>query len=262
MCVIKLVVRLKLYFKITCLSFGNHVTGRVYCAKHADRTKHWKLTTCKQARCKEIATHSKTGAFPFHYCESHSPDGFSSCKEQRCLGCNLPYLCDEEGYCLFSCTLLHKERTKLTENALNDFLEKKGLTFTRDTSPSYTCTAKRPDFEFRTSFGVILIENDEDQHKGKVCECEQRRMMELHQSYGEDVHFIRFNPDRFVQSVSGKRGFVDLTVRQKELFKILQGLLKRPESFFAAHPGLSVRYMYYDNCDEIEHFNDVKTIVY
>ena len=155
-------------------NFGNHITGRAFCSEHADRTIHWNLSTCKTPKCKQVATHSVTGAFPFQYCESHSPDGFSSCKEQRCLGCNLPYLCDEEGYCLFSCTRRHKERTKLTENAMNEFFVKKGLTFTRDTASDFSCTAKRPDFEFRTTFGIILVENDEDQHKSRVCECEQR----------------------------------------------------------------------------------------
>jgi hypothetical protein len=242
--------------------FGNHITGRAFCAKHADRTQHWKLTTCKEAKCKRMATHSETGAFPFQYCDSHAPDEYSSNKEQICLGCNLPFLCDKEGYCLFSCTRIHRDYVKRTENAMNDFLLKKGLTFTRDTSPGYDCTAKRPDFEFRTSFGVIVVENDEDQHKSRVCECEQRRMLELHQSYGEALHFIRFNPDRFVQSGTGKRGFVDLERRHEELFKVLKRLLKEPETFFRTHSGLSVRYMYYDNCDTLAHFNDIKSIVY
>lgn len=242
------------------LKFGNHITRRAFCSEHADRSIHWKLTTCKQVRCKQIATHSETGAFPFQYCESHAPGHFSSCKEQKCLGCNLPYLCDEEGYCLFSCTRRHKERTKLTENAMNEFFVRKGLTFTRDTAPDFSCTARRPDFEFRTAFGVVLVENDEDQHKSRVCECEQRRMMELHQSYGESVHFIRFNPDRFVQSATGKKGFVELPVRHKELYKILQSVLNRPEPFFAVHPGLSVRYLYYDNCDTSDKFNEVVDI--
>ncbi len=76
------------------------------------------------------------------------------------------------------------------------------------------------------------------------------------------VHFIRFNPDRFVQSDTGKRGFVDLGRRHEELFKILKRLLKEPETFFSTHLGLSVRYMYYDNCDTLAHFNDIKTVVY
>ena len=62
----------------TRLKFGNHITGRAFCAQHADRSKHWNLTTCKGSRCQQIATHSETGAFPFTFCESHSPDGFSS----------------------------------------------------------------------------------------------------------------------------------------------------------------------------------------
>ena len=244
------------------VKYGNHITGRAFCAAHRDKAQHWKLTTCKQPKCRCIATHSETGSFPFTFCDNHAPDGFSSCKEQRCLRCGYMFLCDEEQLCLFSCTSKHQDYVKRTENALNDFLQKKGLTFVRDGAPAGSCTRRRPDFVFQTPYGVILVENDENQHKNNLCECEQSRMIELHESYGEAVHFIRFNPDRFAFSSTGRTGFVELPQRHEELYKVLQRLLKNPQAFFITHPGLSVRYMYFDNCDTLQHFQHVTDIVY
>ena len=242
--------------------YGNHMTGRAFCAAHRDKAQHWKLTTCKQSGCRRFATHSETGGFPFTFCDNHAPEGFSSCKEQRCLGCGFMFLCDEEQLCLFSCTSKHQDYVKRTENSLSDFLQKKGVTFIRDSAPAGSCTRRRPDFVFQTPYGVILVENDENQHKSNLCTCEQSRMIELHQSFGEAVHFIRFNPDRFVQSSTGKTGFVELPKRHVELYKILQKLLKNPQHFFQAHSALSARYMYYDNCDTEEHFQVVNNILY
>jgi hypothetical protein len=79
-------------------------------------------------------------------------------------------------------------------------------------------------------------------------------MMELHQSYGEAVHFIRFNPDKFNLSTTGKSGYIELPKRHEVLFQLLKRLLREPAKFFGRFPGLSVRYMYYDGCDQEEHF--------
>lgn len=242
--------------------FGNHLTGRAFCAAHRDKAQHWLLVSCKHSGCRRIATHSQTGSYPFTFCDNHTPDGFSSCKEQRCLKCGFEFLCDEEQLCLNTCTAIHQDYVKRTENAMNDFLEKKGLTFVRDGAPAGSCTKRRPDFVFQTEFGVIIVENDENQHKSNLCECEQTRMIALHQAYGEAVHFLRFNPDRFIFSTTGRTGFLELPQRHTELYKLLQKLLKTPQAFFIAHPGLSVRYMYFDNCDTPKHFQQVTDIMY
>ena len=246
----------------TYLKYGNHITGRAFCIEHRDVAHHWKLTTCKENKCRHVATHSKTGSLPFMFCDDHAPQDFSSCKEKKCLKCGFVLLCDSEQHCLLSCSSMHKDYVKRSENAMNDFFIKKKLTFTRDSAPDHSCTKRRPDFVFRTAFGVVIVENDENQHKSNACTCEQSRMIELHQSFGESVHFIRFNPDRFVQSATGETGFVDLNLRHRELYHILQSLLKQPGLFFSSHPGLTVRYMYYDECDTCDSFNNVKTIVY
>jgi hypothetical protein len=235
-------------------SYGTNLLGKVFCAKHKDIAQHWKVTTCSESRCKRTATHSETGQLPFVYCDNHAPQEYFSCIEQRCKKCGFELLCDEEQMCLVSCSSIHEGYVKRTENAMNDFFEKKSLTFTRDNAPAGSCTRRRPDFVFKTLYGVIIVENDENQHKSYVQDCEVNRMIELHQAFGEAVHFVRFNPDRFLQSATGKTGFVELATRHAAMFDILSRMLSNPQEFFVAFPSLSVRYLFYDNCDLREHF--------
>ena len=114
---------------------------------------------------------------------------------------------------------------------------------------------KRPDFLFRTPYGIIIVENDEHQHSGYNCNCEQARMIMLHQDAQEATHIIRFNPDRYVSSSTGEKTYTHLQDRFKALLKILKPLLKNSLPFFKKFPGLSVRYMYYNQCDTELHFS-------
>jgi hypothetical protein len=236
--------------KKTTLLYGNHVTGRAFCATCRDEKHHWKLTTCKKDRCRKVATHSETGCLPFVFCENHSCE-FLSYLETRCknIECNMSYICNEDGFCDV-CTP-SKKYEKESENLMKAFFIKKGLSFEHDTqSAGSTCSENRPDFVFRTHFGIIAVENDEKQHQDRLCECEQRRMIGLREAFGEAVYFIRFNPDLYKPIRGRKRtNKVHLDRRHKQLFDVLQNVLSDPEAFFTRFPGLSVSYMYYDDCD-------------
>ena len=63
------------------------------------------------------------------------------------------------------------------------------------------CSKRRPDLLLDLGSHIIIIEIDEDKHSGYDSSCENKRLMELSQ----DVHhrpivFIRFNPDKYVDS--------------------------------------------------------------
>jgi len=231
--------------------FGSHLTGRIHCSNHRNKETEFKVTNCKTSKCRRISTHSETGSRPFLYCDNHSPSDYRSELTSTCISCNLTELiCDEEGKCLLACSLVHLTRMKYTENKMMDFLTSKKLQFVNDRTASDGCSKKRPDFVFQTNYGVIIVENDENQHKSYACECEQMRMMTIHQDCGENVHFIRFNPDKYSFRESKTNECIDLDKRYKLLFGILKPILKYPESFFANHIGLTVRYMFYDNCND------------
>ena len=230
-------------------NYGSHLTGKIHCTTHYNKEREWKITNCK--KCKKIATHSETGNLPFIYCENHCLSNYSSKLSSTCVSCNLTDLiCDEEGKCLLACSSMHLTRVKYTENEMLNFLTSKNLQFVNDKTASDGCSKKRPDFVFKTNYGIIIVENDENQHKSYACECEQTRMITIHQDYGENVHFIRFNPDRYLKADSKtEEECLDLDKRHKLLFNVLKPILKYPEDFFTNHTGLTVRYMFYDNCN-------------
>lgn len=220
--------------------YGNHNTGRVFCKDHHDPREHWRLSTCQKEKCKDIATHSLQGQLPFLFCEAHSPEGYQSCLEQVCKSCNLSFLCDGNGYCLLSCSQQVSHRGKYTEHALHQFFLQKGLSFVYDHQPSTGCTKMRPDFVFQTLYGILIVENDEHKHAQYNAECELARMQELWLSFGEAVHFIRFNPDPTCTHKDL------LTDRHNVLFEKVREVLDDSFTFFQNHPGLTFQYLYYE----------------
>jgi hypothetical protein len=235
--------------KKTHIPYGNHLTGRAFCATCRDPKQHWKLTTCTKDTCRKVATHSESGYLPFVFCEAHASCEFSSYLEARCKKCNLQYICNEEGFCDI-CTPT-KKYEKVSENLMKAFFEKKGLTFEHNIqSAGSACSNNRPDFLFRTPFGLVAVENDEHQHSDRFCQCEQQRMVGLREAFGEAVHFIRFNPDVYKPTIGKKRSNrVHLDKRHEHLFGIVKSILNDPLHFFTRFSGLSVSYMYYDDCD-------------
>ena len=211
-----------------------------------DKSKQWKVKSCIYPKCKSISIYSESGQYPYEYCDDHFPDSYKSSLTSTCIKCGLTEMvCDEDSKCLLSCTEIHKDRLKYSENEMLKLFTNKKLKFINDKSVMNGCSSRRPDFVFHTDYGVLVVENDENQHKSRACECEQTRMIQLHQDFGESLHFIRFNPDRYRTT----RGLLDLRQRHKKLYEIIKMILKYPRDFFGEHSGLSVRYMFYDDCD-------------
>lgn len=240
----------------TCLScnkrpnYGTHISGRIYCIDHRDKKREWKLTNCcynKNKKCKSIAVFSESGYYPYTHCELHAPSNLKSILTEKCITCNLDGLVDEEKKCLLTCSVMHKDRGKQSENEMNKVFEEHKFEFIRDTTLDDTCSRRRPDFTFNLGCGLLIVENDENQHKSRPCECEQIRMMQLYQeSNGVPVHFIRFNPDRYACE-DKKDDIIPLGKRFQLLVKIITNITTNKEKFFDKYKNLTVRYLYYDN---------------
>ncbi len=88
----------------------------------------------------------------------------------------------------------------------------------------------------------VIVECDENQHRDRPCECEQRRMIEIYQSLGGmRVLFIRYNPDGY--KINGESQDTPERVRLDTLSRVLMEWSDRiPE-----HP-LQVIYLYFDGC--------------
>ena len=92
-------------------------------------------------------------------------------------------------------------RYKFKEHHLRDYLEE---TFP-NMSPIFdkslgACSLRRPDVFIECYTHTVIVECDENQHKGSNYTCENKRMMELFQDLGSrPIVFIRFNPDSYVK---------------------------------------------------------------
>lgn len=100
--------------------------------------------------------------------------------------------------------------------------------------------AYRPDFVFDMGTYIIIIEVDEHQHAFRGYSCDEKRMVDIFNSYGGlPVVFIRWNPDSYC--VAGKP-------RKTLLRSRLDLLLSELECQMATHPKhlLEVHRMFYD----------------
>jgi hypothetical protein len=105
-----------------------------------------------------------------------------------------------------------------------------------------SCNYKRPDFVIDALLFKIIVEVDEGQHKSYPCECEQKRMIMVHQSFGgTPVVFIRYNPDAF-KDYKNKKADVNRNTRLNTLYNLIKNLKNNEELDIP----LSAYYLYYD----------------
>ena len=130
--------------------------------------------------------------------------------------------------------------------------------FNHDRTVTGGCSRKRPDFLLITTWGNIVLEVDEFQHKRKTypCECEISRMKEIYFDCGvENLLFIRYNPDSYKTTTCEKP--MIKRKRQELLIKIINQQLKTKEV-----ENLGVMYLFYDyfsiDAIEIEHIDPYK----
>jgi hypothetical protein len=235
-------------------SYGNTLVGRNHCVNHFDKKSEWKITTCVKSNCKSIAMWSKTGNYPFEFCDNcvstveNKDNDYKSIHAGTCSMCNLTnLLLDSDKKCLLSCSDINKHRMKFSENSMKNMFIEQNFKFINDVRVDESCGKRRPDFVFDLGFGILIVENDEDQHKSRTCECEQKRMIEIHNDYGGlPVHFIRFNPDNYKEKNNCDNEHLD--IRLAKLCSVLRTLINScAQQFFERYKYLSVSYLYYDN---------------
>ena len=81
-----------------------------------------------------------------------------------------------------------------------DYLDNRGLEgFSTDiTINKSECGKERPDRIYHFGDKIIILECDKNQHKDRICLCEQTRMVNIFNSFeGIPVYFIRWNPDTY-----------------------------------------------------------------
>ena len=132
-------------------------------------------------------------------CESHKLDKDINIIERECTSCKLKWIIPDDQKMCNACLDYNTPSIRNTkENKIRDMLNAYEIKFdSHDKRVDNLCSYKRPDFVIDYNFYKVVLEVDENQHRSYPCECEQSRMIQIHQDIGMDVLFIRFNPDNY-----------------------------------------------------------------
>ena len=105
------------------------------------------------------------------------------------------------------------------------------------------CFKYRPDFLIDCGSHFVVLEVDENQHKGRAYGCEEVRMVNIFQSLGLSTKFIRYNPDKYKKN--GKWLNPSVVSRMRKLSEHLgYAIHDAPISF------LSVKHVFFDDKEE------------
>lgn len=224
---------------------GNKMTR---CAKHMKSGMiHNSMARCKESDCNEIATFGEPNINKALFCEDHGKDkpGYVNLIMKKCKICGLIDIVNTHGICavhdpsLKQKTLLQKQlriKTILDERkieyVLYDKMIDKGI-----------CNKRRPDFLFDAGTHYVVLEIDENQHKGRDDSCENARMVDIYNSLGMSVIFIRYNPDTFYNK---KKQKIEIRRENRELELIRWINYCLNDIKIDPSDGIQVVYLFYD----------------
>ncbi len=259
---------------------GGDKTAR-FCARciPVEDRENWEDVVNKRCEAPDCAVRRSFGPLgggsgSARFCQTHAPDSenWENVVDKRCAqqGCSTTVKVERyRGYCLPCFASLfplepvsrnYKTKERLVVQAVHAFLKRDftHLEVTYDKQVVGGCSKRRPDIAVDVLTHVIIVECDEDGHNTEsYCTCENKRMMQLFQDYGNRPFvLIRFNPDAYVNSHGlkiascfsrTKTGLVKL-VKAEMWTERLRVLQERLQVHLVNIPGseLSVEHLYYD----------------
>jgi hypothetical protein len=140
------------------------------------------------------------------YCFDHKLINMIDVTHKKCntLLCDIRANLKYQGYC-FRCFIYIYPDHEISKNfkskelTVVDYIKNKfsNLSWISDKKIYDSCSNRRPDLFLDLGYQVIIVEIDEDQHKGY--NCENKRLMEISQDINHrPLIFIRFNPDSYL----------------------------------------------------------------
>lgn len=202
---------------------------------------------CMEVKCSEIAIY---GILQATHCVIHRLNGEDNLVGQSCIKCGLIDIVNDSQECETCDTRaqnLHKRLRLAKQRQVKVWLDSEpdlnGYELYDRIIDGGTCGLERPDFLYDCGTHAIVLEIDEHQHNGggytEWCTCS--RMINIGQSKGMPVVFIRYNPDHY--KTCGKQA--SISTRRDVLFRWLRFLKTRPPNYFS-----SVYQLFYDGYDE------------
>jgi thiol-disulfide isomerase/thioredoxin len=241
----------------------------IYCGKHRDlhTDKNFLYKQPKricigndEEDCKNISEYGKTE--PIH-CLEHKIEDDIYLVAQKCTQCCNNDLLNKEGLCITYCApnklyqqvKQEKKKEKLVLSYLDTYVKIENIINIQDDRIINTfCNHYRPDRMYDIGTHCIIIEVDEDQHKGKRASCskgeigELARMHEIQNAIGINCIFLRFNPDSF--KVNGKLHKININERLKLLVKWIEKCVDmKPTSHIQP---VKYKYLFYDEWSDTD----------
>lgn len=226
-----------------------------YCNQH--RTKEMINVVskrCLEENCNKFPSFDIEGGYG-KYCSLHKKEGMINVRrtinkkkeDEQCIACNLLMKVNKAGYCEY-CNPQNARKFLVKQTALFEYLDARGLEgFQSDSIIENGKFGKeRPDRIYKLEDKIIVLECDENQHKARMKECEETRMLNIGQCFnGLPVYFVRWNPDNYKCIGSPER----IGMRHKILGDLIDNIQLNKVDLPRAL--VSVFYMYYDNWDGI-----------
>jgi hypothetical protein len=239
---------------VTRSSYGKLFMKKTHCAKHKHKNEYFKnLPICSEVNCKNIPYFTSSGNYP-ERCKEHKLENDQNIIETKCIKCGLMWYINNSSKMCNDCDEFFIQKTvkHTKEDRIKDVLNANGIDYkSHDKIPDFSCSKYRPDFIIDKPLFTIILEVDENQHKSYACECEQGRMIQLHNDFGgTPIVFIRYNPDSY-KDHNGKTKRANKK-RESNLIDLINSLNNKKEWTIP----LSVYYMYYDGYQE-----DVDTLI-
>ena len=228
--------------------------GSAFCVHGLDRAR------CKACGGSALCKHD----IRKEYCKECGGSGLCQHGKQKhsCAECN-NFLCDishcpcvGHRFAGVSALLKHmraqhsdnsKARTKTKELTVYQALQNAGLDFEyQKYIPFAGCSLGSEtkhaflDFVFVKTWGYLVLEVDEDQHKSYPASCDVRRDFDIQASVAlgsnQKIAIIHFNPDKY--QINGRSGGANIKERLTKLVELIQ-VMPEPKGFERI-------FMYYD----------------
>lgn len=223
-------------------SYGTFKNSKVHCDIHRLEGE-FKVTNC--IKCKRVAMYGLPDERIAILCENHHGKEHINLFDKECKTCHFEMILDNDGIC--ECCSIGTKQVRVKETIVKQFLMSKtnlkieSCDKTIDTS----CNHNRPDIVIDALYFKIIVEIDEHQHKSYTAECENVRMIMIHQAFGgTPVVFIRYNPDSYIDHQCAQQD-PPRNIRLKALYSLIHSLMNNKEW----HIPLSKYYLFYDGFD-------------
>jgi hypothetical protein len=204
---------------------------------------------CIHSNCKELALYSLS-AIPQH-CEFHKEENELNIIEKECVLCKFVNIVDLEGKCSTCNPSSYNTFRLAKQNKVVKHLIAKGFipTFIDKAILYSDCDLKtRPDIFYERETHNIIVEVDEDQHKGRPESCECARMVNIAHAFYKPTFFIRFNPDPYKKN--GRKTDTSFNTRITTLFECLSYALEyTPEKLIELNGVIFMKKLYFDDFD-------------